>query len=156
MYQPGASTRACLWLPASGQGGLWPQGVDDAIVVAAGSVQDHGRLETVEVQIVQLRTEMRSEFSAIRAEIRQGDEQTRTFMRVLNEETRSDVRMLAEGLSDTREQLTVFRSEFDFFVARAEAFRVRTEAFQARNDAFQEDVRAQLAVIAARRTRKKR
>jgi hypothetical protein len=115
-----------------------------------------GRLETVEVQIVQLRTEMRSEFSAIRAEIRQGDEQTRTFMRVLNEETRSDVRMLAEGLSDTREQLTVFRSEFDFFVARAEAFRVRTEAFQARNDAFQEDVRAQLAVIAARRTRKKR
>ena len=58
------------------------------------------RLDSVEGQIVQLRAEMRAEFSALRtemkagndalrtelrAEIREGDEETRTLMRVLHE-----------------------------------------------------------------------
>ena len=48
------------------------------------------RVTAVELQIVQLRQEMRAEFSAVRqewrAEIRQGDEETRRYMRVLHED----------------------------------------------------------------------
>ena len=66
------------------------------------------RLEAVESQIVQLRDEMRGEFSAVRqeigataaglhAEIRAGDEETRRYMRVLHEEVLSRIAMLGEG-----------------------------------------------------------
>jgi hypothetical protein len=44
------------------------------------------RVTALEVQIVQLRDEMRAEFSATRAEAREGDEETR---RVLREEIRA-------------------------------------------------------------------
>jgi hypothetical protein len=43
------------------------------------------RVTALEVQVVQLRDEMRAEFSATRAEGRAGDEETRRFMRVLYE-----------------------------------------------------------------------
>jgi hypothetical protein len=44
------------------------------------------RVTAVEVQIVQLRNEVRAEFSATRAEGRAGDEETRRYMRVLYED----------------------------------------------------------------------
>ena len=50
----------------------------------------------VELQIVQLREEMRGEFSAVRAEIREGDEETRRSMREGDEETRRYMRVLHE------------------------------------------------------------
>ena len=79
------------------------------------------RMAAVELQILQLRDEMRSEFSAvrreltdlfrtelqtnidslraeIRAEIRQGDEETRRYVRVLHE----DVIARIAALSDSR------------------------------------------------------
>lgn len=74
------------------------------------------RVEAVELQIVQLRDEMRGEFSAVRqemnamgsalgmeiravdealrAEIRAGDEETRRYMRVLHEEVISRIEVL--------------------------------------------------------------
>ena len=44
------------------------------------------RITAVELQLVQLRDEMRGEFSATRAEMRAGDEETRRYMRVLYED----------------------------------------------------------------------
>ena len=44
------------------------------------------RVTAVESQLVQLRDEMRAEFSATRAEMRAGDEETRRLMRVLYED----------------------------------------------------------------------
>ena len=71
-----------------------------------------GRMDRLELQIVQLRTEMRSEFSAVREEartgddrvvatlrdeIRAGDEKTRRFMRILHEKVISDIATLGEA-----------------------------------------------------------
>ena len=77
------------------------------------------RVAAVESQILQLRDEMRSEFSAVRrefdtlridlraelqsttaslrAEIREGDEETRRFMRVLHEDVIARLAALAEA-----------------------------------------------------------
>ena len=72
------------------------------------------RVTAVELQIVQLREEMRDEFSAVRQEmnamgtglraelsaaIRAGDEETRRYMRVLHEEVISRIATIQEGLS---------------------------------------------------------
>jgi len=56
------------------------------------------RVEALELQIVQLREEMRGEFSAVRQEIRDGDEETRRYMRVLHEEVLARIVTLREGL----------------------------------------------------------
>jgi hypothetical protein len=59
------------------------------------------RITALEVQIVQLREEMRSEFSAIRVEIqrdlRAGDEETRGLMRILHEDVIARIATLKEG-----------------------------------------------------------
>ena len=55
------------------------------------------RVGALELQIVQLRDEMRVEFSAVRAEIREGDEETRRYMRVLHEEVLSRITTLDES-----------------------------------------------------------
>ena len=74
------------------------------------------RVDELASQIVQLRNEMRSEFSAVRtelraemtmgfaavrtelrAEIRTGDEETRRQMRVLHEEVIGRLKLLQEG-----------------------------------------------------------
>ena len=59
------------------------------------------QVDRVEWQIVQLRTEMSDEFSAVRAELREeirgGDEETRRLMRVLHEEVISRFALLEEG-----------------------------------------------------------
>ena len=70
------------------------------------------RVTALEVQIVQLRDEMRSEFSAtqaliqagdqgvittLREEIRDGDEETRRYMRVLHEDLVGRIAALKEG-----------------------------------------------------------
>ena len=66
----------------------------DRVTILAQMVEDlaslPARVTAVELQILQLRQEMRAEFSAVRqelrAEIRQGDEETRRYMRVLHED----------------------------------------------------------------------
>ena len=60
------------------------------------------RMDALEVQIVQLRTEMRDEFSAIRQEMRAGDQETRTLMRVLHEDVIGRIALLGEGLSRSK------------------------------------------------------
>ncbi len=59
------------------------------------------RVTGVESQILQLRTEMRDEFSATRTEllatIRSGDQETRNFMRALHEEARTLIATIGEG-----------------------------------------------------------
>ena len=75
------------------------------------------RVTGVELQLVQLRDEMRAEFSAMRAEMRAGDEetrrtlrdevrtvdeQTRRYMRVLHEEVISRLAVLHEGRRSPR------------------------------------------------------
>ena len=55
------------------------------------------RVGALALQIVQLREEMRVEFSAVRAEIRGGDQETRRYMRVLHEEVLSRITTLDES-----------------------------------------------------------
>jgi len=64
------------------------------------------RIDGLASQIVQLRTEMHGEFSAVRTEIREeirlGDEETRRYMRVLHEEVISRIATIQEGQVDSR------------------------------------------------------
>jgi predicted phage gp36 major capsid-like protein len=77
------------------------------------------RVTAVELQLVQLRDEMRVEFSAtraemragdeeihrtLRAEIREGDEETRRYMRVLYEDLVARISLLQEGRSRPRKE----------------------------------------------------
>ena len=66
------------------------------------------RVEAVESQVLQLRQDMRSEFSAmrnevrsefaaIRREIRDGDEETRRYMRILHEEVLTRISTIAKS-----------------------------------------------------------
>jgi predicted nucleic acid-binding Zn-ribbon protein len=70
------------------------------------------RVEAVASQILHLRKDMRSEFSAmrdevrsefaaVRQEIRDGDEETRRYMRVLHEEVLARIAAIAEGRNST-------------------------------------------------------
>jgi hypothetical protein len=56
------------------------------------------RVTAVEMQLVQLRDEMRAEFSATRAEMLAGDEETRRLLREGDEETRRYMRILHEDV----------------------------------------------------------
>jgi len=60
------------------------------------------RVTRMELQLVQLRDEMRGEFSAVRGEIRTGDEETRRVLReeirAGDEETRRYMRVLHEDV----------------------------------------------------------
>ena len=62
------------------------------------------RVTALESQIVQLRDEMRSEFSAVRADIRAGDEETRRVlterMEFLFDGNERHMRLLHEDLAD--------------------------------------------------------
>jgi predicted phage gp36 major capsid-like protein len=78
-------------------------------------VQLPERVTALEAQIVQLRDEMRSEFSATRAETRAGDEETR---RTLREEIRA-------GDEETRRVLTTRMD--DLFGANERHMRVLHE-----------------------------
>lgn len=64
-----------------------------------------GRIDAVELQILQLREEMRGEFSAVRAEIRGGDEALRIEIRAGDEETRRYMRLLHEDVISRIEML---------------------------------------------------
>ena len=55
------------------------------------------RVSAVESQIVQLRDEMQSEFSATRALVREVEEDTRRYMRVLHEDVIQRIATLGEG-----------------------------------------------------------
>jgi S-adenosylmethionine synthetase len=55
------------------------------------------RIDRLELQIVQLRQEMRDEFSAMRMEMRSGDEETRNYMRVLYEDLVTRISTLGES-----------------------------------------------------------
>jgi len=58
------------------------------------------RVLAVESQIVQLRTEMRGEFSAVRGELHEMEGRLRQEMRALNEETKAEMRTLHEEVLD--------------------------------------------------------
>ena len=67
------------------------------------------RVAGVELQIVQLREEMREAFSAtreemtgIRGEIRAGDQATRDFMRMLYEEALTRIATIGEGTKEPK------------------------------------------------------
>jgi hypothetical protein len=60
------------------------------------------RVGAVEVQLVQLRGEMRDGFLALRAQVDAGDEETRRFMRVLIEDVIARIATIGEGRSRKR------------------------------------------------------
>ena len=62
------------------------------------------RITAVELQIVQLRTEMRGEFSAVREEIRTGT-------RVLGERIDETTRMLGERIDETGRHMRVLHED---------------------------------------------
>jgi hypothetical protein len=55
------------------------------------------RVAGVELQVVQLRAEMQTSFTAVRAEIRDGDQATRDFMRALYEDALARMATIGEG-----------------------------------------------------------
>lgn len=77
----------------------------DRVTILEQKVEDlaslPARVTAVELQILQLRQEMRAEFSAVRqelrAEIRQGDEETRRYMRVLHEDVIARIAALGDA-----------------------------------------------------------
>jgi vacuolar-type H+-ATPase subunit H len=60
------------------------------------------RVSAVESQIVQLRSEMRGEFSAVRQEMRALNEETRAEMRMLHEEVLGRISKINEGRRPSR------------------------------------------------------
>ena len=66
------------------------------------------RVTAVELQLVQLRDEMRAGFSATRAEMRAGDEETRRLFLESEEETR---RLLREGDEETRRYMRILHED---------------------------------------------
>jgi hypothetical protein len=89
-----------------------------------------GGMAAVESQILQLQSEMRSDFSAIRTELREGNEETPREMREMHgelvtriqegdEETRSEMRAMhdelvtriQEGDEETRKQMRVLHED---------------------------------------------
>jgi chromosome segregation ATPase len=124
-------------------GGMQPEFLDRRVEILERTMEGlselPGRMEKVEVQIVQLRTEMHDEYSAIRREMRKGDDDTREFMRALNEETRSELRVVAEGVSDARAQLTALSGrtgvlEAGFSLLRVETAALRTDVAELKTD----------------------
>jgi len=74
------------------------------------------RVTALELQIIQLRDEMRSEFSAIRSEVRAGDEETRRSLReeirAGDEETRRSLREeIRAGDEETRRFMRILHEE---------------------------------------------
>ena len=66
------------------------------------------RVTAIESQIVQLRAEMHSEFSAVREEIRAGDEETR---RVLGERIDETARLHGERIDENGRHMRVLHEE---------------------------------------------
>jgi predicted nucleic acid-binding Zn-ribbon protein len=55
------------------------------------------RVAKLESQVLQLRKELRDEFSAIRWEMKAADDETRVFMRILYEDVLSRLEVIGEG-----------------------------------------------------------
>lgn len=73
------------------------------------------RVSSLEVQVLQLRTEMRDEFSVVRQEMRTLNEETRAEMRSLKEELRAEMRALNDH---TLTQIRVLHEEVIDRIAR--------------------------------------
>lgn len=98
------------------------------------------RLDAVESQILELRSEMRIGFSALRTQ----NEETRAEMRVLNEETRADARALNEK---TRAEMRALNEE-----TRAE-MRALNDDTKAQMRLLHEDVISRIALLQENRAR---
>jgi hypothetical protein len=62
------------------------------------------RMSDLESQLVQLRTEMRGEFSAVRKEMRELIGETKAEMRTLHEEVLDQIAKIGEGFPATRKR----------------------------------------------------
>jgi vacuolar-type H+-ATPase subunit I/STV1 len=88
----------------------------EVLEMEVGSLKElPARMSAVELQIVELRAEMRGEFSAVRQEMGQLRTTLRQEMRTLNEETRAEMRTLNE---ETRTQLLTLHEEVLDRIAR--------------------------------------
>lgn len=56
-------------------------------------------MTALETQFLQLRNEMRAEFSATRKEMREGDEEAKRHARILHEDLVSRISTIQEGLN---------------------------------------------------------
>ena len=135
--------------------------VVETTVSELGGVPDRmahveGRLEIVETQMMQLHTEMRGEFSAIRREMRRGDEETRSLTRVLIEEARVDIRKLAEGVDDARQRLSAVETRVDALAENVATLNGHTSALAREFGAFRTDIGARLDSISSQLARRQR
>jgi hypothetical protein len=106
------------------------------------------RVTAVELQLVQLRDEMRAEFSATRAEMRAGDEETRHLLRESEEETRH---LLRESEEETRRLIRESEEE------TRRLLREGDEETRRYMRVLHEDVIARISMLEGpRRSRKKR
>jgi environmental stress-induced protein Ves len=97
-----------------------------------------GRLTSVELQIVQLRGEMHSGFSAVQTQMQALNDQTRTEMLRLNAETRGEMVRLN---ADTRGEMVRLNAE-----TREEMVRLNDET-RTHMRALHEDVIARIALL---------
>jgi FtsZ-binding cell division protein ZapB len=77
----------------------------EVLEMEVGSLKElPARMSAVESQIVQLRSEMRGEFSAVRQEMRALNDETRTEMRMLHEEVLDRIAKVGEGTRPPRKR----------------------------------------------------
>jgi vacuolar-type H+-ATPase subunit H len=77
----------------------------EVVEMRVGALEElPARMAAVESQIVQLRTEMHSEFSAVRKEMRELNSETRAEMRMLHEEVLDGFAKIGEGRPATRKR----------------------------------------------------
>ncbi len=101
---------------------MHPRSFDERVEILERTVEGLSglpdRVTAVAGQILELRTEMHSgfsamgsEFAAVRNEMRAGDDDTRRQMRVLHEDAISRIGVIAEGHEETQRQVSVLRDE---------------------------------------------
>lgn len=74
----------------------------ERVVIQEGNTEAletaHDRLAAVELQLMQLREEIRGEFSAIRDEVRGGDEETHRHVRLLHDTLIARLAAIGDGM----------------------------------------------------------
>jgi hypothetical protein len=111
----------------------------EGLEMEAGSLKElPGRVSAVESQIVELRAEMRGEFSAVRSEMRDMEGRLQREMRSLNEETRAEMREIEGTL---RQEMKAGREDL-----RAEV-RTLNEETKAQMRTLHEEVLDRIAKI---------
>lgn len=120
-----------------------------------------GRMDRLELQIVQLRVEMRDEFSAIREEIRAGDETVVSTLsvriedalreaRVLHEDAIARIAVIGEGLAARDEKIDGVSRRVDGLAQKLDGLSHKVDGLSQKVDATRSETRVMFEQLMAR------